>query len=160
MNKKTDAVLSITAIILIVAVVWGLFVYPAQETGRVKDELGKNFAFEVQCEVVQMENNSAKLYFTIELPENFSNEDNLVKAKIGSIRSSFVRSSDSVFHSEDNNLYLGTSDDLIFAQNGSRLENYLIVPSGKLLTVVIKIRTPIYDWYNSILEDITIEVIT
>ena len=159
MDKKTDAILSIIALALIV-VIWGLFVYPAHEAGKVKDKLGENFTFEVQCEVSQTDNNSALLYFTIKLPENFSNEDNLVRAKIGSVRSSFDRSSSSAFHSEDDNLYLGTKDNLLFAQNGSRLENYLMVPSGERLTVVIEMFTLIYDNVSVTVEDATVEVIT
>lgn len=160
MNKKTDAILSVIAIVLIVIAVWGLFIYPADEAREIKDKLGKDFTFKVQCEVCQMDNASAVLYSTIELPKNFSNEDNLVEAKIGSVKSSFDRSSDSAFHSENDNLYLGTRDDLLFVQNGSRLENYLIVPSGERLTVAIEIRIPIYSWFNYMLENITIEVVT
>ena len=154
MDRKTDIILTTIVLALVAMAIIGLFVYPAYEAGKVKDKLGENFIFEVQCEVSQTDNNSALLYFTIELPENFSNKDNLVKAKVESIRNSFNRDGD------ESNLYLGTRDDLLFVQNGSKLENYLTVPDGERLTATIRVHTPIYDRYSRILEGITIEVIT
>lgn len=123
-----------------------MLVYPFIETREVRNELS-NFDFEIKWEVNQIGNHSALLYLSMELPEGFNNSDNKLLAEVTSIRSSFDHGY--------NNLYLGADEDLLFIQNGSKLENNLIVPSNELLTIVVEI-----DVATIVLREKTIEVVT
>lgn len=96
--------------------------------GEEKDTKNKffsdDFTPEVKWEVEQMGNNSALLHLMIELPPDKKN----LKAKVINVRDSFS-------HDCRDNLYLGTYENLSFAQSKNGLENYLIVPDGERLTV-------------------------
>ena len=141
---------SIVAIVIVIAILWMGFVYPETKAKEIRTEFGDDFSFEIEWEVEQIGNNSALLYLTTELPEEFDNSNNRVGVMVTGIEDSFNQ-----YYSSD--LFLGTYDDLVFVRDGNKYQNCLIVPNGERLSVGVKI----YSSTNKIgVESKTIEVIT
>ena len=151
MNNKNKALIVVVVLLAVVAVI-GIFSYLIGEEKDAKSEFSDNFTPEVKWKVHQIGNNSALLHLVIELPPDKKN----LKAKVISVEDSFS-------HDCRDNLYLGTYENLSFVQCEDGLENHLIVPSGKRLTVKVKLSLMIDEnksWWTTNIEDTTIEVIT
>jgi hypothetical protein len=149
-NKKRiiSSVVIVAIVVAIIAMFWFVFIYPEAKAKELKNELDDGLGF--KQEVKQIGNNTALLFLTIELPKEFDNSNGKLEAKVTGIKDSFNQN-----YGDD--LFLGTYEDLIFIQNGNKLENRIEVPAGERLSVSIKIYVPIHE--TTIIKK-TIEVIT